>query len=70
MAGFKTKGDSGTERKRERETGQREGEPAPFFVGVIARDASVHKWPIVIRAWRTGSERGRQTDRLSLLLMS
>lgn len=59
MAGFKTKRDS-------RETGQREWEPAPFFVGVIARDASVHKWPIVIRAWRAAG----QTDRLSLLLMS
>ena len=61
MAGFKTTGDRGLQTG---ETGQREREPAPFFVGVIARDASVHKWPIVIRAWRTGSG----ADRLSLLM--
>ena len=55
MAGFKTTGavDRGLQTG---ERGQREREPAPFFVGVIAQDASVHKWPIVIR--------------LSLLLMS
>ena len=49
MAGFKMKGDSA-------ETGQRGREPAPFFVGVIAQDASVHKWPIVIRLWRTAGQ--------------
>ena len=66
MARFKTKGDSRPERG-ERETGQREREPAPFFVvGVIAQDASVHKWPIVIAAGE-----GSRADRLSVpLLMS
>ena len=53
MAGFKMKGNSA-------ETGQREREPAPFFVGVIAQDASVHKWPIVIAAGE-GSGADRQT---------
>ena len=42
--------------------GQREREPAPFFVvGVIAQDASVHKWPIVIAAGE-----GSGADRLSV----